>query len=63
ADYSMRTAALEMRGMGIDVYLITDASRSYNVKPNDGEISIRQMRAAGVHMVTAEKVLRTLPIS
>ncbi|HLC48749.1 MAG TPA: isochorismatase family protein [Candidatus Norongarragalinales archaeon] len=62
-DYSMRSAALEMRRLGIDVYLVTDASRSYNVKPNDGEISVRQMHAAGVHMVSTEKVLRELPLA
>lgn len=62
-DYSIRSAALEMRRLGMDIYLVTDASRSFNVKPNDGEISIRQMQAAGVHMVTTEKVLRELPLA
>ncbi|MEK6953980.1 MAG: isochorismatase family protein [Candidatus Micrarchaeota archaeon] len=62
-DYSIRSCALELRRLGIDVYLVTDASRPVNVKPNDGEISIRQMQAAGVHMVSTEKVLRELPIA
>ncbi len=62
-DYAVRSAALEMRRMGIEVYLVSDASKSFNVKPTDGELSIRQMQAAGVHVVTTEKVLRELPLT
>ncbi len=61
-DYSVRSAALEMRKMGIGVYLVTDAVKAINVKPADGEISIRQMHSAGVQTVTTQKVLSSLPI-
>jgi nicotinamidase/pyrazinamidase len=60
-DYSMRSAALEMRRMGIDIYVVTDSSRGINVKPADSEISIRQMHAAGARMIITEKVLNELP--
>ncbi|MFH0971993.1 MAG: isochorismatase family protein [Candidatus Micrarchaeota archaeon] len=61
-DYQVRSAALELRQMGIDVYLVIDAVKSLNVRPTDGEISTRQMQAAGVRIVTASKVLTELPI-
>ena len=61
-DYSIRNTALELRKRGIDVYLITDASKAFNVKPMDSELALRQMHAAGVHMKTTEDVLRRLPL-
>ncbi|MBI5224760.1 cysteine hydrolase [Candidatus Micrarchaeota archaeon] len=61
-DYSIRNTALELRRRGIDVYLITDASKAFNVKPMDSELALRQMHAAGVHMKTTEDVLKRLPL-
>ncbi|MFH1257391.1 MAG: cysteine hydrolase family protein [Candidatus Micrarchaeota archaeon] len=62
-DYAVRSAALEMRKMGIDVYLVIDASKSFNVKPADSEISIRQMQASGVHIKSTDDLIRNLPLA
>lgn len=61
-DYSIRTAVLDMRKMGIEVFLVTDASRGINVKPSDAELSIRQMQAAGVRAVGTDYITKQLPL-
>ena len=55
-DYCVRGAALAMRKLGIEVYLVTDAIAA--VTDEGGRSALEEMIAAGVKPVTTAEVLR-----
>lgn len=55
-DYCVKFTALDARSLGFETYLIADATRAVNLKPEDGDQAIREMREAGVHIVTSNDI-------
>lgn len=56
-DYCVKATALDAKKEGFKTYLILDACRAVNVKPDDGEKAIEEIRNAGVIIVASEEVL------
>ena len=55
-DYCVKFTALDARTLGFDTTLILDACRGVNLQPDDSENAVAEMRAAGVKIVTSDKV-------
>jgi nicotinamidase/pyrazinamidase len=47
-DYCVKETALDARALGLDVRVITSATRAVNARPEDGSTAMAQMKAAGV---------------
>ena len=58
-DYCVKFTALDAERIGFDTSVIVDASRAVNAQPGDGEAAIETMRAAGVQIVRARKLLES----
>jgi nicotinamidase/pyrazinamidase len=50
-DYCVKFTALDARRLGLDTFLIADATRGVNVTPGDVDRAVEEMRAAGVGVV------------
>ncbi|MFK8017090.1 MAG: bifunctional nicotinamidase/pyrazinamidase [Gammaproteobacteria bacterium] len=59
-DYCVKYTALDARRVGFDTTLIRDASRAVNLKPDDGNLAIAQMRGAGVKIVDANTLIEAV---
>ena len=57
-DYCVKFTALDAKRQGFDVFLVEDACRGVNLKPDDSIRAIEEMRGAGVHVVRSGDVLR-----
>ena len=55
-DYCVMFTALDALNEGFETYLITDATRAVNVKPTDGENSLRKLSAAGIKLITSKEL-------
>ena len=55
-DYCVKFTALDSRELGFATFFIEDASRGVNVSPGDVALSVEEMRAAGVQIITSEEV-------
>jgi nicotinamidase/pyrazinamidase len=51
-DYCVKFTALDARQLGFNTFLVEDASRGVNLKPGDVDAAAKEMRAAGVKVVT-----------
>jgi nicotinamidase/pyrazinamidase len=61
-DYCVKYSALDARRLGLNTYVIEDASRGVNLNPGDVDAAIAEMRAAGVHIMRSEQLTaRELP--
>jgi nicotinamidase/pyrazinamidase len=49
-DYCVKETALDARRLGLEVRVITSATRAVNVRPDDGAAALAQMGAAGVQL-------------
>lgn len=47
-DYCVKASAIDAARLGIDVHLIADGTRPVNIRPEDGEMALQEMRDAGV---------------
>ena len=47
-DYCVRATALDASGRGFDVTVLKDGIRAVNLKPDDGDNAVKEMREAGV---------------
>jgi nicotinamidase/pyrazinamidase len=47
-DYCVKASALDAAELGLEVHLIAGATRPVNVRPEDGQTALREMRDAGV---------------
>lgn len=58
-DYCVKASAIDAAKLPgkVKTYLLTDASRAVNIKPDDGENAIAEMEAAGVVITTTAEVL------
>jgi nicotinamidase/pyrazinamidase len=55
-DYCVKFTALDALGLGFATYVIEDACRGVNLKPNDVAEAIEAMRAEGVQVVQAAQI-------
>jgi nicotinamidase/pyrazinamidase len=55
-DYCVLYSALDARGLGFDVYLITDACRGINLHPGDVDRAVEQMKRSGVRVISSDDV-------
>lgn len=56
-DYCVLATVSDGLKLGFDVFAVTDAMRAVNVEPEDGAKALRQMSAAGAHLVTSDEIL------
>lgn len=55
-DYCVRATALDARGEGFEVVVLTDAARGVEVQPGDCSRALRDMQAAGVREEASHEV-------
>lgn len=56
-DYCVKETVLELRKLGYQVVLLTDAIRAVNINPGDGEAAIREMVEAGAITKTTKDII------
>ncbi len=56
-DYCVRASAIDACREGFETTVVEDAIRAVNVKPDDGERAIADMREAGAKVASSEDVL------
>lgn len=55
-DYCVKSSVLDARKFGFKVYLLMDAIRGVNLKPEDSEQAILEMISAGAKKITMENI-------
>ena len=55
-DYCVKFTALDAQSLGFETFLIFDATRAVNLKPEDGNLAIKEMEEAGVHILTSKQI-------
>jgi nicotinamidase/pyrazinamidase len=58
-DYCVLVTVLDGLKLGFEIFAVTDAMRAVNVEPEDGAKALREMSAAGAHLVTSDEILET----
>ena len=56
-EYCVKATVLDALKLGFKVYLLEDACRAVNIKPNDGANAIKEMKKAGAKVITTKEVL------
>src|ERR1043165_651956 len=56
-DYCVKFTALDAIQFGFKTHLIEDASRGVNLRPNDVQNAVAEMKSAGVHIMNSTEVL------
>lgn len=59
-DYCVKWSVLDALKSGLKTYLLLDAVKGVNIKPNDSEEAIKEMIAQGASIITFEKVAKYL---
>lgn len=57
-DYCVKATALDARKYGFETYLLLNACRAVNLKPDDEKNAIEEMRKAGVIITTTDEVMQ-----
>jgi len=55
-DYCVKATALDAVKAGLEVVVLEDAVRAVDLEPGDGRRALEEMRAAGAHFVTLERL-------
>lgn len=55
-DYCVKFTAMDAKSLGLETYLVTDATRAVNLDPTDGEMAIAEMKKAGIIVLTSEEL-------
>ncbi len=55
-DYCVKFTALDAKNFGFETILIADATRAVNLQPSDGEAAIKEMKAAGIKVLTSNEL-------
>ncbi|MBA4302458.1 nicotinamidase/pyrazinamidase [Algoriphagus alkaliphilus] len=55
-DYCVKFTALDAKSLGFETFLISDATRAVNLKPEDGNLAIAEMEAAGITVLTSNQL-------
>lgn len=56
-DYCVKFSALDAAELGFDVYVIQDACRGVNLKANDVDSAISEMKAAGIAVIQSADII------
>lgn len=56
-DYCIKYSALDARKLGFKTFVIADACRGINLKPNDVADAIEEMKRAGVKIIQSDNIL------
>ena len=56
-DYCVKFTALDALQLGFKVFVIEDATRAVNIKADDFDNAIREMRERGAHIINSSQVL------
>ncbi len=56
-DYCVKFTALDAQSLGFETYVITDATRAVNLRPQDGEKALEELKHAGVKLMESTQVL------
>lgn len=56
-DYCVKYTALDALNLGFKVFVIIDACKGVNLKPNDVELSLKHMEKAGAHLTSMQNIL------
>lgn len=59
----VRSTALEARRLGLEVTLVTDATRGVDIEPGDTERAIAELEDAGVRCVTTPELIDRLAVA
>lgn len=60
-DYCVRNTVLDALDKGFRVYLIADAVRAVNLRPDDGPKAIEEMTRRGARLITSAQLRQALP--
>jgi nicotinamidase/pyrazinamidase len=55
-DYCVKFTALDAQNLGFETFLISDATKAVNLKPEDGDLAIKEMEEAGVQILTSKQI-------
>ena len=55
-DYCVKATALDGVKYGFTVYFLEDASRGVNVRPDDSQKAIDEMKSAGIRAITLDEI-------
>jgi len=58
-DYCVRLSALDARRFGLGAIVISDAIGAVDASPGDGDRALAEMRAAGVEVVSSDRVFQS----
>jgi nicotinamidase/pyrazinamidase len=58
-DYCVKFSVMDALHLGFKVYVITDACRGVNLKPQDSTEAFDFMRQAGAHLISTQTLLQT----
>lgn len=56
-DYCVKATAIDARRCGFETYLLLDACRAVNLKPNDGDRAVEEMRRVGVIITSTDEII------
>lgn len=59
-DYCVKMSALDAHRLGFDVYVVIDAVRAVNVKPEDGRRAIIHMQLRGIRFADTAELIKKL---
>lgn len=56
-DYCVKYTALDAVSLGFKTYLLTDATKAVNIKPEDGDKALEEMKSGGVILIDSTAIL------
>ncbi len=56
-DYCVKVSALDALGLGLRTFVVADACRGVNLKPNDSAKALEEMKQAGAQLVASTEIL------
>lgn len=56
-DYCIKYSVFDALELGFDVYLVKDACQAINLKPNDEETALSEMKSRGAHVTTSKEIM------
>ena len=55
-DYCVKFTALDSKNLGFKTFLVADATKAVNLKPEDGDLAIKDMEEAGVLILSSKEI-------
>jgi nicotinamidase/pyrazinamidase len=55
-DYCVKFTALDAAELGFETYLISDATKGVNIKPDDVENAFQEMKKQGIQFITSKEI-------